>query len=101
MKSYLISDNLDTLVGMRLAGISGEVIQDASEIIQKVDELIADPDIGIIILTHKIKAMVDEAIMERKIITKKTLIVEIPGPGEPIQKDFITHYIRESIGLKI
>ena len=27
MKMYLISDNIDTLTGMRLAGVEGEVVQ--------------------------------------------------------------------------
>ena len=32
MISYLISDNTDTLVGMRLAGITGEVVRDRSKL---------------------------------------------------------------------
>jgi hypothetical protein len=39
--------------------------------------------------------------MKRKLISRETLIVEIPSPGESIQSDFITKYIRESIGLKL
>ena len=31
MKMYLISDNIDTLTGMRLAGVEGEVVHGRRE----------------------------------------------------------------------
>lgn len=101
MESYLISDNEETLIGMRMAGISGEILSDPEQIINKIDELIETPNIGIIILTHTIKEMVEDEVMERKLGAKETLIVEIPGPKEGMKSDFITKYIRESIGLKL
>lgn len=101
MESYLLSDNDETLQGMRMAGILGEVLDDKELIIKKIDELILDSNIGIIILTQKVKNLVFEEIMERKIQAKDTLIVEIPGPKEKIREDVITNYIRESIGIKL
>ena len=101
MESYLISDNHETLQGMRMAGVLGEIINDKELIIKKIDELIEDQDVGIIILTHKTKMLIEEEVMERKLKTKETLIVVIPGPREKIESDFITKYIRESIGVKL
>jgi len=101
MESYLISDNEETLIGMKMAGISGELLTDNQVILNRIDELILDPKIGIIILTHKTKVKIEEEVMTRKLQSKETLIVEIPGPGESIKNDFITKYIRESIGLKL
>ena len=34
MKMYLISDNTDTLTGMRLAGVSGIVIHEREELLR-------------------------------------------------------------------
>lgn len=101
MKSYLISDNNETLLGMRMAGISGEIVEGKELVLKKIHELIDNPDIGIIILTHKIKLLAAEEIMDIKLKTKETLIVEIPGAREKIESDFITRYIRESIGIKL
>jgi V/A-type H+-transporting ATPase subunit F len=101
MESYLISDNEETLLGMKLAGVEGELMTDDQAIIEKIDHLIADDHTGIIILTHNIKVRLEEEVMKRKLISRETLIVEIPSPGESIQSDFITKYIRESIGLKL
>ncbi len=101
MESYLISDNEETLLGMKLAGIEGELMHDDELILKKIDELIKNPKIGIVILTHSLKVKLEDEVMSRKLKSKETLIVEIPGPKESIQSDFITKYIRESIGLKL
>lgn len=101
MESYIISDNEDTLIGMKMAGISGELLSDKRVILKRIDDLIKDPNIGIIILTHTIKVSLEAEVMKRKLESRDTLIVEIPGPKESIKSDFITKYIRESIGIKL
>ena len=101
MKSYLICDNEDTLLGMKLAGIEGEILTDRNEILKLIDKMLADSETGIILITGKIKSLAKDEIMERKLKSKKTLIVEIPSVGEKYEADFITRYIRESIGIKI
>lgn len=101
MKSYLICDNEDTLIGMRLAGVSGEIVNDRTELLSRIDSLIHDPGIGIILITAEIKKLAPDEIMAVKMKTKHTLIVEIPSVGTTYEQDFITRYIRESIGIKI
>ena len=54
MRSYLISDNMDTFVGMKMAGIESIVLHEKEEIIEKIEELKKDQEIGIIIITEKI-----------------------------------------------
>ena len=44
MKAYCISDNTDTLMGMRLAGFEGIVLHERQEILDKLNQLIADCD---------------------------------------------------------
>ena len=53
MKMYLISDNIDTLTGMRLAGVPGVVVHEKNELKEALETAFADPDIGIILLTEK------------------------------------------------
>ncbi|MBN2795155.1 MAG: V-type ATP synthase subunit F [Clostridia bacterium] len=101
MESYLISDNHDTLVGLKMAGISGEILTEPHAIIEKMEALLEDPNIGMIIVTTQVKKLVESALLEMKMKQNTTLIVEVPGPNDTIPKDFITKYIRESIGLKL
>ena len=53
MKMYLISDNIDTLTGMRLAGVEGMVVHERQELKEALDKVLADKSIGIILLTEK------------------------------------------------
>ena len=53
MKMYLISDNVDTQTGMRLAGIEGVVVHEREELRQALETAFADKEIGIILLTEK------------------------------------------------
>lgn len=102
MKSFLISDNHDTWVGMRLAGIDGIVIHERKDVIEVMKAAMIDPDIGIIILTEKIVDLAREEIMEYKIKNRKPLIIEIPDRhGTTRGQDVITNYIRESVGIRI
>ena len=53
MKMYLISDNIDTYTGMRLAGVEGVVVHERDELREALERTIADKEIGIILLTEK------------------------------------------------
>ena len=52
MKMYLISDNIDTWTGMRLAGVDGAVVHERDELKRELDKVLADKSIGIILLTE-------------------------------------------------
>ena len=102
MKSFLISDNHDTLVGMRLAGIDGIVLHDREEVLESLKKAINNTEIGIIILTEKIVDLAHDEIMNYKIKYKKPLIIEIPDRhGTTRGSDIITSYVRESVGIRI
>ncbi|MDF2675065.1 MAG: Vacuolar H+transporting two-sector ATPase Fsubunit [Clostridiales bacterium] len=102
MKGFLISDNMDTLVGLRIAGINGVVLHERDEILYMMNRIVEDKEIGIIILTEKVAAIVEDKIKEMKLSKTIPLIVEIPDRhGSNKGKDYILRYVRESIGLKI
>lgn len=102
MKSFFISDNHDTWVGLRLAGIDGVLLHEKEEVLQALKEATMDVNIGIIILTEKIVDLVPDTVMEYKIKNKKPLIIEIPDRhGTTRGSDVITNYIRDSVGIRI
>ncbi len=102
MKSYLISDNKDTWVGMKLAGIDGVIVHTREEALKEIKAATQRKDIGILILTEVIAEKVKTEVMSMKLELKRPLIVEIPdrhaGPGFQVN---ITRYIEESIGVKL
>ncbi|WP_125152800.1 V-type ATP synthase subunit F [Clostridium rectalis] len=102
MKAYLISDNIDTLVGLRVSGINGIVVHSKEEVLKNLDIILKDKDIGTIILTEKIGALIKDEIREIKLSKYFPLVVEIPDRHGSIKKDdSILRYVREAIGLKI
>ena len=99
---FLISDNVDTYTGMRLAGVDGVVVHERKELREQLEKVLQDKSIGIVLLTEKFGRdfpdILDEFRLERKI----PLLIEIPDRhGTGRKKDFITSYITEAIGLKL
>lgn len=101
MKSILISDNKDTIIGLRLASIDGVLVKTKEETIEKLNEAVLDDGVGIIIITEKIFDEHTERILELKRSGKKKLVVTIPDRTGLRDKNFIMRHIKESIGIKI
>ena len=102
MKMFLISDNIDTQTGMRLAGVDGVVVHEREELRQALETALADKEIGILLLTEKFGREFPEIVDDVKLNHRVPLIVEIPdrhGTGRKL--DFITSYVNEAIGLKL
>ncbi len=102
MKMYLISDNVDTLTGMRLAGVEGCVVHERNELRKALEKTLADPEVGIILLTEKFGREFPEIIDDVRLNRKFPLLIEIPDRhGTGRSPDFITSYVNEAIGLKL
>ncbi|MGC4020371.1 MAG: V-type ATP synthase subunit F [Muricomes sp.] len=102
MKMYLISDNVDTYTGMRLAGIEGIVVHERQELHEALQKVLQDKTIGIVLLTEKFGQEFPDVIDEFRLERKMPLLIEIPDRhGTGRKKDFITSYITEAIGLKL
>ena len=99
MKMYLISDNIDTQIGMRLVGIDGCVAHDSETITAEIKKAVNDPELGILIFTEKAAAMVKEYLNHLKITLHTPLIIEIPGSRDIANS--INNMVQESIGLKL
>ncbi len=102
MKIYLITDNLDTLTGMRLAGVEGVMADGRDDLREALERAIADKEIGIILLMEKFGREFPDIIDNVKLNYKTPLIIEVPDRhGTGRKPDFITSYVDEAIGLKL
>jgi V/A-type H+-transporting ATPase subunit F len=102
MKSFLISDKREALVGMRLAGIDGVLAQTRDEVLDAVSSVMKNEEIGILILTENVADMIADEVLDLKLKAKRPLIVEIPGRhGSKRNADKIAEYIRNSVGIHI
>ncbi|MDM8534316.1 V-type ATP synthase subunit F [Clostridiaceae bacterium HSG29] len=101
MRSIIVTDNDETIVGLRLAGVEGRMIEDNEDFLNVIDELISDENIGIIMITQGIFTRYQDELLLRKLKEKETLIIEIPGFNEKVKKSLISEHIQSSIGLKL
>ena len=100
MRFYLISDNVDTQVGMRLAGIEGIVVHEADEVRKALTD--AMEDVAVVLITERLLTLCPEMVYDLKLNRRRPLIVEIPDRhGNGRTRDSITRYVREAIGVKI
>ena len=52
MRFYLISDNIDTQMGMRLSGIEGVVVHTSEEVSNALDKAMEMKDVGVVLMTE-------------------------------------------------
>ena len=102
MKMFLISDNVDTYTGLRLAGVEGVVVHEREELKAELEKVLSDKEIGIVLLTEKFGRNFPDLIDEVKLNRRVPLFVEIPDRhGTGRSKNFITEYVNQAIGLKL
>ncbi len=102
MRFYVISDNVDTQVGMRLAGIDGVVVHEQEEVTQALSAAMQMEDVAVILMTEHLVKLCPDLVDELKLNRARPLIVEIPDRhGNGRAKDSITRYVRDAIGIKI
>lgn len=101
MKFYVISDNLDTYMGMRLAGMEGTVLRGREEVLAKVREVMGRSDVGMLLLTEKLAQLCEKELYELKLSCKRPLIVEIPDRHGGHATSALERYVSEAIGVKM
>jgi len=102
MRFYLISDNVDTQLGLRLVGIEGEVVHKRREFLELLEEKLKDQSIGVILITTKLIELAPDVISEIKLKQRRPLLVEIPDRhGDSKIGETIDKYVSEAIGVKL
>ncbi|MBC3798328.1 V-type ATP synthase subunit F [Acetobacterium tundrae] len=100
MKSYIISENRDSYLGMKLAGIEGVYLRKKNEIEIAFKEALKNKEIGIVFLSEKASLMIEDEVLEAKKKYFVPLITIIPDRyGYQREEGMIMRYIKESVGL--
>ncbi|MBR4555494.1 MAG: V-type ATP synthase subunit F [Ruminococcus sp.] len=102
MKFFLISDNIDTQLGMRLSGVEGTVVHEPEEVAAALDEAMSRSDVGVVLMTDHTVKQCREKVYNYKLTRKQPLIVEIPDRHSSSGiSDTIAEYLREAVGIKL
>lgn len=101
MKAYVISDNHDTRVGLRLAGVPGCIVNTADEA-RGAFELALAEQYAILFVTEKVASLVPDIMQNLRSNPEFPLVVEIPDRhGSTRDADYLTKYVQEAIGVKM
>jgi len=102
MRFYVLSEFSDVCLGMRMAGMEGEVIRDADAFDEALTRLGNDPDIAAIIINESLARFAPERVTRWKLKNQQPLLVEIPDhqDGGAISRN-IAGYIASTIGIRI
>ncbi len=102
MKFFLISDNVDTVTGMRLAGIEGVVVHEAEETERALTEAMDNKDTAVILMTGKLISLIEPKVNELKLQRPSPIISEIPDRHAAVDvTESISRYVQEAIGIKL
>ena len=101
-KFYCFRDSRDTLVGMRLVGIEGEIVRDRDTFLERLEKIIVDPNISIVLVTTRLIEMAPDVISELKLRDNHSLIVEIPDRhGNAKIGEKIDAYVSKAVGVNL
>jgi V/A-type H+-transporting ATPase subunit F len=101
MKFYVLGDD-DTVLGFRLVGVPGRVVEGRDDTLAALKEAIDDKEVGVVLITEKIAAGVRDEVEARHFGLGFPLVLEIPdssGP-DPGRLD-IQEVVRRAIGVSI
>lgn len=102
MKYFLISDNVDTLAGLRMAGVDGVVVHEPPEVEKALENAFTKPGVGLVLITSKLMEQNRDLVFEYKLHRKVPLIVEMPDRhSKDNVAQGIKDYIAEVVGIKI
>lgn len=98
----LVIGHPQAVLGFSLSGVQGMAVTTADETNQALDEALARNDIGIVLVTQDVSALVQGRMDDLRQHSTVPLVVEIPGPqgvgaGQPSLSDVLLR----AIGVKI
>jgi V/A-type H+-transporting ATPase subunit F len=88
--------------GFALAGVQGQIAETAEELERALDDVLARPDVGILLITEDVAALARERIDALVARSAVPLVVEIPGPEGPSpDRPSIQELLRHTIGVRV
>lgn len=101
MKFFVIGDE-DTVLGFRLAGIEGEVVQNPEEAGEALERAFLSEGLGVIIIPERVAATIRREVERFVYKTTFPLIIEIPDRLGPMEdRGSVRDLIRAAVGVRL
>jgi len=98
----LVIGHPEAVLGFSLAGVGGRVATTAAELNQALDEAQASKDLGIVLVTQDVAALIPERMERLKLRSTVPLIVEIPSVGGVLEgQASLGEVVLRAIGIRL
>ncbi len=87
------------VTGFVLAGVSGEYVSSASSALEKINSLVADPAVGLIMVSDDVARPIRDELTAVRAKKPIPLIYEVPGPGSKKEKVEYRAMLRSILGV--
>jgi V/A-type H+-transporting ATPase subunit F len=98
----LVIGHPEAVLGFSLVGVHGQMAASAEEVNQALDNALAAPDIGIILVTEDVAGLIESRMDQLMSHSTVPLVVVIPAPGA-IRPDrpSLREVVQRAIGVKL
>jgi V/A-type H+-transporting ATPase subunit F len=101
MRYFVIGDS-DTVLGFSYASLRGRVAASREEALAALEQARRQPNIGVVVITEEIAALVRKELDVMLIEQARPLIVELPGPQGPSRtRRSLLSVITEAVGIRV
>ncbi len=101
MKFFLLTDDADTCVGMRFAGVDSQLVHDEADACELLEKTVADPEIGILFITERVRTLCPTRVAALK-AGNRPVVVEIPDSRNVGESGgSLDDYIRATVGISL
>lgn len=101
MKMFVVGRR-DTVIGMRLAGVHGRILEENDDVAAVLDELAQNPEMGVVLICESFAAKAREKVDFFRMNRNLPVILEIPDMrGTTRDRNYLARFVSESVGLKI
>jgi vacuolar-type H+-ATPase subunit F/Vma7 len=87
------------VTGFVLSGVSGEYVSSPDEALGKVDRLVKDPQVGLIMVSDEVAKPLLTQLTAMRARRATPLIYEVPGPGSKKEKVDYRAMLRSILGV--
>lgn len=101
MRYFVIGDE-DTVLGLGLVGVRGQVVSDADEARSALKNVIGDGETGIVLITERVADSIRDLVDSYVMTEDFPLILEVPdrhghGEGRPTLREVVNNAIGISL----
>jgi vacuolar-type H+-ATPase subunit F/Vma7 len=87
------------ITGFVLSGVSGEYADSSASALEKIQKLVRDPEVGLIMVSDEIARPIRDDLVAVKSKRAVPLIYEVPGPGSKPEKVDYRAMLRAILGV--